>query len=76
MKRKSISLLCIVLCLIILKINVRFSNAQEQVNLIDEILLQTKSKTVEYGLNIYFETSENSKEICIFTIFCLFLIKF
>jgi len=68
MKRKGISLLCILLCLIILKINVRFSNAQEKVNLIDEILLQTKSKTVEYGLNTYFETFENPKEICSYLI--------
>lgn len=68
MKRKSISLLCIVLCLIILKINVRFSNAQEEVNLIDEILLQTKSKTVEYGLKANFETTENPKEICSYLI--------
>ena len=64
MKRKSIALLCIVLCLIILQINVRFSNAQEKVNLFDEILLQTKSKTVEYGLKTSFKTTEDPKEVC------------
>ena len=64
MKRKSITLLCIVLCLIILQINVRISNAQEGVNLFDEILLQTKSKTVEYGLKTSFETTEDPKEVC------------
>ncbi len=64
MKRKSIALLCIVLSLIILQINVRFSNAQEEVNLFDEILLATKSKTVEYGLKTCFKTEEEPKEVC------------
>jgi len=64
MKRKIIALLCIVLSLIILQVNVRISNAQEEVNLFDEILLQTKSKTVEYGLKTCFDTKEGSKEIC------------
>ena len=54
MKRKSITLLCIVLCLIISQINVILSNAQEKVNLFDEILLQTKSKTVEYRVENIF----------------------
>jgi len=64
MKRKSIALLCIVLSLIILQINVSFSNAQEKSNLFDEILLQTKSKTVEYGLKTCFKSGEGRKEIC------------
>lgn len=64
MKRRSIALLCIVLSLIILQINVRLSSAQEEVDLFDEILLETKSKTVEYGLKTCFETAEDSKEIC------------
>ena len=64
MKRKSITLLCIVLCLIILQINVILSNAQEKVNLFDEILLQTKSKTIEYGLKTSFKTKEDPKEVC------------
>jgi len=64
MKRKSIALLCIVLSLIILQVNVGLSNAQVRVNLFDEILLQTKSKTVEYGLKTSFKTKEDSKEIC------------
>jgi len=64
MKRKSIALLCIILSLIILQINVKFSNAQEEVNLFDEILLQTKSKTVEYGLKTCFKTDEEPKQVC------------
>lgn len=64
MKRRSIALLCIVLSLIILQINVRLSSAQEDVNLFDEILLATKSKTVEYGLKTFFKTTEDPKEIC------------
>ena len=64
MERKSIALLCIVLSLIILQINVRFSNAQEKDNLFDEILLQTKSKTVEYGLKTSFKTVEQPKKVC------------
>lgn len=64
MKRKSVTLLCIVLSIIILGIDVRLTNAQEKLNLFDEILLQTKSKTVEYGLKTCFETQENPKEIC------------
>ena len=64
MKRKSITLLCILLCLIILSINVRISNAQEKINLFDEILLQTKGKIVEYGLKTCFETSEDPKVVC------------
>jgi hypothetical protein len=64
MKRKSIALLCIVLSLIILQINIRLSNAQEEVNLFDEILLATKSKTVEYGLKTCFETQEEPKGVC------------
>ena len=64
MKKKSITLLCIVLSLIILQINVKFINAQEKVNLFDEILLQTKSKTVEYGLKTSFKAVEKPKEMC------------
>jgi len=64
MKRKSITLLCIVLSIIILQVNVGLSNAQEQVNLFDEILIQSKSKVVEYGLKTCFKTGEDSKEIC------------
>jgi hypothetical protein len=61
MKRKSMTLLCIILCFIILQINIRISNAQETVNLFDEILLQTKGETVEYGLKTSFETAEEPK---------------
>lgn len=64
MKKKSIALLCIVLCLIILQINVKFTNAQEKGNLFDQILLQTKSKTVEFGLKASFKTGEEPKIIC------------
>ncbi|MGH4138505.1 YwmB family TATA-box binding protein [Clostridium sp.] len=64
MKRKNITLLCIVLCLIILRINVRLSNAKDEFDLFDEILIQTKSKIVEYGLETTFKTQENPKEIC------------
>lgn len=64
MKRKSIALLCIVLCHIILQVNVILSNAQEKVNLFDEILLETKSETVEYGLKTSFKTAEEPKEVC------------
>ena len=64
MKRKSIALLCIVLCLITLQINVILSNAQEKINLFDEILLQTKSRTVEYGLKTSFKTQEDPKVVC------------
>lgn len=71
MKRKSITLLCIVLSMIILQINVRFAKAQENYNLFDEILMQTKSKTVEYGLKTCFETQEEPKEICNYLISAL-----
>ncbi len=64
MKKKCIALLCIVLSLIILQFNIRLSNAQEEVNLFDEILLATKSKTVEYGLKTCFKTEEDPKEVC------------
>ncbi|MBZ9685072.1 YwmB family TATA-box binding protein [Clostridium estertheticum] len=64
MRRKSITLLCIVLCLIILQVNVILLNAQEKVNLFDEILLETKGKTVEYGLKTSFKTGEDPKEVC------------
>jgi hypothetical protein len=64
MKRKSIALLCIVLSLIILQINVRLSNAQEKVNLFDEILLAVEGETVEYGLQTCFKTKEDPKEVC------------
>ncbi len=64
MKRKSIALLCIILSVIIMQINVKFSNAQEKPNLFDEILFQTKSKTVEYGLKTCFSTGEEREEIC------------
>lgn len=64
MKRKSITLLCIVLIMIISQINVRLAKAQENYNIFDEILMQTKSKTVEYGLKTCFETQEDPKEIC------------
>ncbi|MGH4051856.1 MAG: YwmB family TATA-box binding protein [Clostridium sp.] len=63
MKKKSVSLLCIVLSLIILQVNVKFTNAQEGVNLFDEILIVSKSKTVEYGLKTSFNTEVNPKEI-------------
>jgi len=63
MKRKGIALLCIILSLIILQTNVRFSNAKEKFNLFDEILLQTKSKTVEYGLKTCFKTGEERKKV-------------
>jgi len=71
MKRKSITLLCIVLSMIILQINVRFAKAQENHNLFDEILIQTKSKTVEYGLKTCFETQEEPKEVCNYLISAL-----
>jgi hypothetical protein len=71
MKRKNIALLCIVLSLIILQINIRLTNAQEEVNLFDEILLQTKSKTVEYGLTTSFKTIEEPKEVCNYLIHAL-----
>ena len=64
MKRKIVTLLCIVLSLIILQINVRITNAQDEVDLFDNILLQTKSKTVEYGLKTCFKTNEGYKVIC------------
>lgn len=64
MKRKSIALLCIVLCQIILQINVILSNAQESVNLFEKILLQTKSETVEYGLKTSFKAWEDPKQVC------------
>jgi hypothetical protein len=64
MKRKSIALLCIVVSLIILQINIVVSSAQGEVNLFDEIILQTNSKTVEYGLTTSFKTIEEPKEIC------------
>jgi len=64
MKRKNIILLCIVLNLIILQVNLIFTNAQVKVNLFDEILLQTKSKTVEYGLKASFNTGEDPEQVC------------
>jgi len=64
MKKKSVTLLCIVLSIIILRVNVKFINAQEGVNLFDEILLVSKSKVVEYGLKTSFMTKENPKVIC------------
>lgn len=64
MKRKSITLLCIVLCLIILQINGTISSAQEKVNLFNEILIQTKGEIVEYGLRSSFETAEDPKVVC------------
>jgi len=64
MEKKSITLLCIVLSIIILRVNVKFINAQEGVNLFDEILFVSKSKAVEYGLKTSFMTDENPKEIC------------
>ena len=64
MRRKSIALLCIALSIIILQINVKLSNAQEKTNLFDEILFQTNSRTVEYGLKTCFSTGENGEEIC------------
>ncbi|MCJ7691332.1 MAG: YwmB family TATA-box binding protein [Clostridiaceae bacterium] len=64
MKRKSIVLLCIVLCIIIFGINVSFSDAQEKINLFDEILLETKGEISEYGLQVNFETREVPKEVC------------
>jgi hypothetical protein len=64
MKRKSIVLLCIVLCLIIFEINVSFSDAQEKINLFDEILIETKGEISEYGLRVNFETRELPKEAC------------
>ena len=64
MKRKNITFLCIVLCLIILQINVRLSNAEDGVNLFNEILIGTKSKTVEYGVKATFKTLEHPKEVC------------
>lgn len=64
MKRKSMALLCIVLVIIILQVNIRVSRATEEVNLFDEILLQTNSETVEYGLKVSFKTLEEPKEVC------------
>ncbi|MBU3179850.1 YwmB family TATA-box binding protein [Clostridium psychrophilum] len=64
MRRKSIALLCIALSIIILQINVKLSNAQEKINLFDEILSQTSSRAVEYGLKTCFSTGENGEEIC------------
>lgn len=64
MKRKRTSLLCIVLSIIILQINNGISNAQERFNIFDEILLQTNSKTVEYGLTTVFNTREERGQIC------------
>ena len=64
MKRKSIALLCIIFSLIVLQINVRLSNAQEKVDLFDEILLATNSKTIEYGLKTCFKTKEEPKKVC------------
>ncbi|MBU3159328.1 YwmB family TATA-box binding protein [Clostridium frigoris] len=71
MRKKGITLLCIVLSMIILQINVRLTNAHENLNLFDEILIQTKSKTVEYGLKTCFETQEDPKEICNYLISAL-----
>lgn len=64
MKRKSMALLCIVLVIIILQVNIRAPRATEEVNLFDEILLQTNSETVEYGLKVSFKTLEEPKEVC------------
>jgi hypothetical protein len=64
MKRKSIVLLCIVLCLLIFGINSSFSDAQERINLFDEILIQTKGEILEYGLSVKFETREQPSEEC------------
>ena len=64
MGRKGIALLCIILSMIILQINVTFAKAHENYNLFDEILIQTKSKTMEYGLKTCFETQENPKVAC------------
>ncbi len=64
MKRKSVALLCIVLCQIIFQINVILSNAQEKVDLFEQILIETESKTVEYGLKASFKTEEDIKEVC------------
>lgn len=64
MKRKGISILCIVLSIIILQINNGTSNAQEKFNIFDEILLQTNSKTMEYGLTTVFNTREDQEQIC------------
>ncbi|MBU3200054.1 YwmB family TATA-box binding protein [Clostridium estertheticum] len=64
MRKKGITLLCIVLSMAIMQINIRLTSAHENLNLFDEILIQTKSKTVEYGLKTCFETQEDSKEIC------------
>ncbi|MGK0468527.1 YwmB family TATA-box binding protein [Clostridium sp.] len=64
MKRKNIVLLCIVLCLLVFGINSSFSDAQERINLFDEILSQTKGETLEYGLRVKFETGEQPREEC------------
>ncbi|MBU3214955.1 YwmB family TATA-box binding protein [Clostridium estertheticum] len=71
MRKKGITLLCIVLSIAIMQINIRFTSAHENLNLFDEILIQTKSKTVEYGLKTCFETQEESKEICNYLILAL-----
>ncbi|MBW9152486.1 YwmB family TATA-box binding protein [Clostridium estertheticum] len=71
MRKKGITLLCIVLSMAIMQINIRFTSAHENLNLFDEILIQTKSKTVEYGLKTCFETQEDSKEICNYLISAL-----
>jgi hypothetical protein len=63
MRRKSIALLCVVLVLLILQVNIRAFSAAEEVNLFDEILLQTNSKTVEYGLKVFFKPTEDPKEV-------------
>ena len=63
MRRKGIALLCIVLSMIVLQINVTFAKAHENYNLFDEILIQTKSKTVEYGLKTCFETQGDPEDI-------------
>ena len=75
MKRKSIALLCIVLSLIISRISISVASIQEEVNLFDEILIQTKSKTVEYGLTTSFKTIEEPKEVCNYLIDALELIS-
>ena len=64
MRKKGITLLCIVLSMAIMQINIRLTSAHENLNLFNEILIQTKSKTVEYGLKTCFETQEDPKEIC------------
>lgn len=67
MKRKSIAIL-LILSVILLQINLVFTNAHETVDLFDEILIATNSKTVEYGLRTSFKTKENPKAVCSYLI--------